>query len=309
VVALGPVPAPAQDYTAGKTPPQLFASDCAACHKSPQGLGRGKDASSLTSFLREHYTTKPSSAGALAGYLVSVAGSSGGVRRPATDEQPRQAARPKPASEGAAKPEEEQAPRRKPRAAAGEEARPAARSSGEPGAAEGEHPARRPRAARATEEPKPHTGEREAPARARRTAAPAGEPDAEGAKPVGRTLGTRVREKPMTPAERLKSYSSAGENAKAAEEQQGEAKAKTAGRLEGYANSGADADAVGRSGNAAPGQGGRPAKSRKRNRAAEAQQSEGTAAPAAAAPPAANPTAPSAGGAPDPTPPAAEEKK
>ncbi|MGC2774663.1 MAG: hypothetical protein WA418_03395, partial [Bradyrhizobium sp.] len=47
----------AQDFSVGKTPAQLFATDCAACHKTAQGLARGKDASSLASFLREHYTT------------------------------------------------------------------------------------------------------------------------------------------------------------------------------------------------------------------------------------------------------------
>ena len=30
----------AQDLTAGKTPAQLFSSDCAACHHAPNGLGR-----------------------------------------------------------------------------------------------------------------------------------------------------------------------------------------------------------------------------------------------------------------------------
>ena len=58
--------AAAQDYTAGKTPAQLFQSDCSACHKTPQGLSRGMDQRSLAGFLREHYTTKQESAGALA---------------------------------------------------------------------------------------------------------------------------------------------------------------------------------------------------------------------------------------------------
>lgn len=62
-------PALAQDFSAGKTAAQLFASDCAACHKSPGGLAKGQSVSALTSFLREHYTTKPASAAALAAYL------------------------------------------------------------------------------------------------------------------------------------------------------------------------------------------------------------------------------------------------
>jgi hypothetical protein len=74
VLALVGTSAGAQDLTAGKSPAQLFASDCTACHKSPQGLARGRSASALASFLNEHYTTKPASAGALAGYLASVGG-------------------------------------------------------------------------------------------------------------------------------------------------------------------------------------------------------------------------------------------
>lgn len=64
----------AQDYTAGKTPAQLFASDCSGCHKSPQGLAKGKDTKSLASFLREHYTTKLETAGALAAYVAASGG-------------------------------------------------------------------------------------------------------------------------------------------------------------------------------------------------------------------------------------------
>ena len=71
------------DYSAGKTPPQLFASDCAACHQSPQGLARGRDAGTLTGFLRDHYTTRVEWAGVLANYLVGVGGT-----RPRPVQQP-----------------------------------------------------------------------------------------------------------------------------------------------------------------------------------------------------------------------------
>ena len=71
------------DYSAGKTPPQLFASDCSACHQSPQGLARGRDASTLTGFLRDHYTTRVEWAGVLANYLVGVGGT-----RPRAVQQP-----------------------------------------------------------------------------------------------------------------------------------------------------------------------------------------------------------------------------
>jgi hypothetical protein len=58
------------DYSAGKSATQLFSSDCSACHQSPQGLAKGRDASALGSFLREHYTTGGASAGLLANYLA-----------------------------------------------------------------------------------------------------------------------------------------------------------------------------------------------------------------------------------------------
>ena len=58
------------DYSAGKSATQLFSSDCSACHQSPQGLAKGRDASTLGSFLREHYTTGGASAGLLANYLA-----------------------------------------------------------------------------------------------------------------------------------------------------------------------------------------------------------------------------------------------
>jgi hypothetical protein len=60
------------DYSAGKSAPQLFSSDCSACHQSPQGLAKGRDASALSSFLREHYTTGGASAGLLANYLAGL---------------------------------------------------------------------------------------------------------------------------------------------------------------------------------------------------------------------------------------------
>ncbi len=60
------------DYSAGKSAPQLFSSDCSACHQSPQGLSKGRDAYTLANFLREHYTTGGASAGLLANYLAGL---------------------------------------------------------------------------------------------------------------------------------------------------------------------------------------------------------------------------------------------
>src|SRR5262245_5412826 len=64
--------APAQEnLDAGKTPSQIFAGTCNACHKSPRGLLKTVPPSSLSSFLRQHYTTSPAMAGTLASFLVS----------------------------------------------------------------------------------------------------------------------------------------------------------------------------------------------------------------------------------------------
>ena len=56
---------------AGKPPGRLFAETCAACHKSPRGLLKSVSSSGLPGFLRQHYTTGPEMASALAGYLMA----------------------------------------------------------------------------------------------------------------------------------------------------------------------------------------------------------------------------------------------
>jgi len=38
----------------GKSPSQIFANACVECHKDPHGLARGRSASALADFLREH---------------------------------------------------------------------------------------------------------------------------------------------------------------------------------------------------------------------------------------------------------------
>ncbi|WFU21660.1 hypothetical protein QA649_26540 [Bradyrhizobium sp. CB1717] len=63
--------AQATNLEAGKTPSQLFAQTCNACHKSPRGLLKSVAPGSLPGFLRQHYTTSPDMAGVLASYLVS----------------------------------------------------------------------------------------------------------------------------------------------------------------------------------------------------------------------------------------------
>jgi hypothetical protein len=64
------LPAGAQEnLDRGKTAAQMFASDCALCHKTPQGLAKNAGLFGLDSFLRQHYTASRESAAALSKYL------------------------------------------------------------------------------------------------------------------------------------------------------------------------------------------------------------------------------------------------
>ena len=60
-----------QNLEAGKSPSQIFAGTCTACHKGPRGLLKTVAPGSLQGFLRQHYTTSPEMASLLAGFLVS----------------------------------------------------------------------------------------------------------------------------------------------------------------------------------------------------------------------------------------------
>ena len=59
-----------------KPPSALFESDCtdSGCHNGPRGLAKGRSASDLTDYLKEHYTNSRQSAAALANYLRGVPG-------------------------------------------------------------------------------------------------------------------------------------------------------------------------------------------------------------------------------------------
>jgi hypothetical protein len=112
----GLAPAVAQeDLNRGKTAPQLFASDCADCHRNPRLLTRRENARVLAEFLRVHYTASRENAAAIAGYLASLpppprtaparpAAKPGAVqeRKPAAAAQPGE----KPAEAAPAKPAE-----------------------------------------------------------------------------------------------------------------------------------------------------------------------------------------------------------
>src|ERR1700760_1621224 len=69
--AAAPAPVQAQNLEAGKSPSQIFAGTCTACHKSPRGLLKTVPPGSLAGFLRQHYTTSPNMADVLSSYLVS----------------------------------------------------------------------------------------------------------------------------------------------------------------------------------------------------------------------------------------------
>jgi len=61
-----------ENLDAGKTAAQLYASDCALCHKSPSGLAKVGGRLGLQSFLQQHYTASRESAARIAAYLDSI---------------------------------------------------------------------------------------------------------------------------------------------------------------------------------------------------------------------------------------------
>jgi len=76
------MPAHAQaNLDAGKSPAQIFADTCNACHRSPREVKR-----TTAAFLREHYTTGMREATLMAGYLATVGSDPQAVqqRRPPT---------------------------------------------------------------------------------------------------------------------------------------------------------------------------------------------------------------------------------
>src|SRR5947209_1731858 len=64
-------PVRAQNLEAGKSPSQIFAGTCTACHKGARGLLKTVAPGSLPGFLRQHYTTSSQMASVLSSYLVS----------------------------------------------------------------------------------------------------------------------------------------------------------------------------------------------------------------------------------------------
>jgi len=60
-----------ENLDSGKSGAQLYASDCAICHKSPQGLAKAGGLFGLSGFLQQHYTASRESATVIAKYLES----------------------------------------------------------------------------------------------------------------------------------------------------------------------------------------------------------------------------------------------
>ena len=69
--AADPAHSQATNLEAGKSPSQIFAGTCTACHKGPRGLLKTVPAGSLSSFLRQHYTTSSEMASLLSSFLIS----------------------------------------------------------------------------------------------------------------------------------------------------------------------------------------------------------------------------------------------
>ncbi|MGA8901401.1 c-type cytochrome [Bradyrhizobium sp.] len=64
--------AQAQNIDEGKSATQLYAATCAACHRNPGALAKGRFRPVLFTFLHDHYTTSAAEAWSLASYLASV---------------------------------------------------------------------------------------------------------------------------------------------------------------------------------------------------------------------------------------------
>lgn len=84
-----------EDFDKGKSGAQLFASDCAICHKTPQAVVKGGPPGE--GFLRQHYSSSWQSAAAVAAYLR-------GIKAPASAERGSKPKSAKPSARGGAQP-------------------------------------------------------------------------------------------------------------------------------------------------------------------------------------------------------------
>jgi hypothetical protein len=72
------VAARAQNLDQGKPAAKLFGDTCAACHRSPRGLAKGRFRLTLYVFLKDHYSTGSDTAWELASYLADIDNAPGG---------------------------------------------------------------------------------------------------------------------------------------------------------------------------------------------------------------------------------------
>ena len=82
----------------GKTAAQLYAANCASCHKSPQSVTKTTVFGGLESFLQEHYTPSGASAAIIAIYLEGLERQPSGSMRARGAKQSKQTNAPKPSS-------------------------------------------------------------------------------------------------------------------------------------------------------------------------------------------------------------------
>jgi len=113
-----------ENLDAGKSGAQLYASNCAICHKSPQALNKsGGGLFGLDSFLREHYTSSRESAAAISAYLNSVGGGPAEarpVKKRARTEKKKEAKPDKDGKPAETKPEEKKSDEKKPEEKSGD---------------------------------------------------------------------------------------------------------------------------------------------------------------------------------------------
>jgi hypothetical protein len=69
-IGLNPAASAQDDLERGKSGAQIFANDCALCHKTPQAVLKG--GAPGEGFLRQHYTSSRESAASVAAYLRGI---------------------------------------------------------------------------------------------------------------------------------------------------------------------------------------------------------------------------------------------
>ena len=172
VWAMIPLQARAQvNIDQGKSSADIFANDCAVCHKSTRGLANGQNSLALSSFLHEHYTASKEQANALAAYVLANGGGSGTPQKPVAASEPKSS---EPKGTKSSEPKSSEAKPSEPKAAG---AKPAA------------HPTRA--AARGEEEASPNAKQQRPadehevqPVTASRTTKPESEPTPPGQQPA-----------------------------------------------------------------------------------------------------------------------------